>query len=136
MKDSKNDTKGFDMSPNFAHNIYTQNNLGIESPEKLVTILYEGVLRFNAQAKKAMKDSDIEKRVYWLNRSTAIIIELISALDMKQMGTISQYLEGLYNYQIQLLADAGNEKSVEKIDECSGVFKVLLEAWRESTNVA
>jgi flagellar protein FliS len=98
-------------------------------------MLYEGVLRFNAQAKKAVKDSDVEKRVYWLNRSVAVITELISTLDMKE-GNISEYLEGLYNYEIHLLAEAGNKNSFAEIDECSNVFKTLLEAWRESTDVA
>ncbi len=118
-----------------AYNIYAQNNVGIESPAKLIEMLYEGVLRFNAQAKKAIKDGDVEKRVYWMNRSTAIITELISTIDMKQ-GDISLYLEGLYNYQIQLIADAGCDNSIEKLNECSNVFKVLLEAWRETTDVA
>ena len=85
--------------------------------------------------KKAIKDVNIEKRVYWTNRSTAIITELISILDVNQ-GEIAEYLEGLYNYQIQLLAAAGNENDIDKLDECSNVFKSLLEAWRESTDVA
>ena len=37
-----------------AYNIYAQNNLGVESSEKLIEMLYEGILRFNAQAKKAL----------------------------------------------------------------------------------
>lgn len=123
------------MYGNTAHNIYTQNNVGIESPEKLIVMLYEGVLRFNAQAKKAINDGNIEKRVYWINRSTAIITELIAVLDFKQ-GNVAEYLEGLYNYEIQLLSEAGNEQSIVKMDECSNVFKVLLEAWRETTHVA
>ncbi|MEA1981916.1 MAG: flagellar export chaperone FliS, partial [Campylobacterota bacterium] len=57
------------MYANTAHNIYAQNNVGIESPEKLIEMLYEGVLRFNAQAKKAIKDKNIEKKFYWTNRS-------------------------------------------------------------------
>lgn len=124
------------MYGNNAHNIYAQNNVEIESPAKLVEMLYEGVLRFNAQAKKAIKDNNIQKRVYWMNRSTAIITELIATLDMEQAGNISHYLEGLYNYEIKLISEAGNENNVAKLDECSNVFKVLLEAWRESTNVA
>ena len=123
------------MYGNTAHNIYAQNNVGIESPAKLIEMLYEGILRFNAQAKKSIKDGDVEKRVYWINRSTAIITELISTLDMSQ-GQVSEYLEGLYNYEIQLLAEAGNENSAAKIDECSNVFRTLLEAWRETSNVA
>ena len=135
MKKNNDFEKGSKMYGNTAHNIYSQNNVGIESPAKLIAMLYEGVLRFNAQAKKAIKDNDIEKRVYWLNRSTAIITELVTTLDMKQ-GKVSAYLEGLYNYEIQLLSEAGNEKNTAKIDECSQVFKTLLEAWRESTDVA
>jgi len=137
MKETQNDDeKGFDMSPNLAHNIYTQNNIGIESPEKLIAMLYEGVLRFNAQAKKAIKDENIEKKFYWTNRSIAVITELISVLDMEQEGDVSVYLVGLYNYEIQLLSKAAVFNEVDHIDEVSSVFKTLLEAWRETTDVA
>ena len=137
MKEKNRDSqKEPNMYGNNAHNIYAQNNIGVESPAKLIEMLYEGVLRFNAQAKKAIKDDNIEKRAYWTNRSIAIITELISILDKEQAGTISAYLEGLYNYQLQLLATAGIENSFEKLDECSSVFKALLEAWRETTDVA
>ena len=134
-KDNEGTEKGSKMYGNNAHNIYAQNNVGIESPTKLIEMLYEGILRFNAQAKKAIKEGNLEKRVYWTNRSVAIITELVSILDMEQ-GQVSEYLEGLYNYQIQLLAEAGNKNSFAEIDECSNVFKTLLEAWRESTDVA
>ena len=120
------------MYNNTAHNIYAQNNVGIESPEKLIAMLYEGILRFNAQAKKAIKDKNVEKRVYWVNRSIAIITELIACLDESQ-GQIAQYLDGLYDYEIQLLGLASAENNTEKIDEVSGVFRTLLEAWRETT---
>jgi flagellar protein FliS len=132
---NQNNKKGSEMYGNVAHDIYTQNNLGIESPAKLIEMLYEGVLRFNAQAKKAIKDENIEKRVYWINRSIAIITELIAILDISQ-GKVAEYLEGLYNYEIQLLNSAGFTNDAEKVDEVSNVFKGLLDAWRESTNVA
>jgi len=121
------------MYGNTAHNIYAQNNVGIESPAKLIEMLYEGVLRFNAQAKKAIKDDSIDRRVYWTNRSIAVVTELISVLD-KSDGEIAYYLEGLYNYQIHLLGEASIHNDTEKLDEVSNVFKGLLEAWRESTN--
>jgi flagellar protein FliS len=136
MKETNKDSeKGSKMYGNVAHNIYAQNNVGIESPAKLVEMLYEGVLRFNAQAKKAIRDGNIEKRVYWINRSVAVITELVAVLDMKG-GRIAQYLEGLYNYEIQLLNEANLKKDTQKLDEVSNVFKGLLEAWRETTNVA
>jgi flagellar protein FliS len=124
------------MYGNVAHNIYRENNVGVESQAKLVEMLYEGVLRFNAQAKKAIKDTNVEKRVYWVNRSIAVITELISGIDMDAEGNMSKYLEGLYNYQIQLITVASSSNDVSKLDESSSVFKVLLESWRETTNVA
>ena len=123
------------MYKNIAYDTYAQNNIGVESPSKLIEMLYEGVLRFNAQAKKSIKDKNVEKRVYWMNRSTAIISELGAILDLDNGGNIAYYLKGLYEYQLQLIAEAGQENSIEKLDESSKVFKVLLETWRETTNV-
>ncbi|WP_373072022.1 flagellar export chaperone FliS [Sulfurimonas sp.] len=122
------------MYGSVAHNTYAQNNVGIESPTRLIEMLYEGVLRFNAQAKKSIKENDIEKKVYWINRSVAIITELLVILDDDQ-GDVALYLEGLYNYEISLLTRASVDGDIAKIDEVSNVFKGLLEAWRESTNV-
>ncbi len=135
MKEIK-DKKGLKMYAGTAYNTYVENSVGIESPSKLIEMLYEGVLRFNAQAKKAIKDKNIEKKIYWLNRSVAIVTELVAILDMKQDGTIAKYLEGLYNYEIQLLMEASLDGNIAKIDEVTNVFKGLLEAWRETTNVA
>ncbi|MBA1438116.1 MAG: flagellar export chaperone FliS [Epsilonproteobacteria bacterium] len=118
-----------------AYNTYAQNNVAVESPTKLIEMLYEGVLRFNSLAKKAMDEGNIEKRVYWTNRSVAIVTELIAILDYSQ-GDVAYYLEGLYNYQIELLTDAGLYNDASRLNECNNVFKELLEAWRETTNVA
>lgn len=134
MKETNTYEKGSKMYGNLAHDTYAQNNIGIESPNKLIEMLYEGVLRFNAQAKKAIKDKNIEKKVYWINRSIAIVTELSSVLDMSQ-GEVAGYLKGLYAYQTQLLNTAILESDVEKLDEVSNVFKGLLEGWRETTNV-
>lgn len=123
------------MNTNLAYNTYTQNNIGVESPEKLIQMMYEGILRFNMQAKRSVNDGDIERRTYWINRSNAVISELINILDCNQ-GDISHYLSGLYSYQLRLLVEANMYNDSTKIDEVNQVFKGLLEAWKESTDVA
>jgi flagellar protein FliS len=123
------------MHTNLAYNTYTQNNIGVESPEKLIQMMYEGILRFNMQAKRSIMDGDIERRTYWINRSNAVISELINILDYNQ-GDISHYLAGLYTYQLRLLVEANLYNDSAKIDEVSQVFKGLLDAWKESTDVA
>lgn len=117
-----------------AYNTYARNNVEIESPQKLIKMLYEGVLRFNTQAKRAIQNSDIEKRAYWINRSIAIFIELINSLDMSQ-GQVAEYLSALYNYQLSLLAQANIDNSEAPLDEVNSVVRGLLEAWREVTDV-
>jgi flagellar protein FliS len=120
---------------NLAYNTYTQNNVGVESPQKLIQMMYEGILRFNMQAKRSINDGDIERRTYWINRSNAVISELINILDYKQ-GDVAHYLAGLYGYQLQLLLEANVHNDSTKLDEVNQVMKGLLEAWRESSNVA
>lgn len=123
------------MYNNLAYNTYTQNNVGVESPEKLVQMMYEGILRFNMQAKRSISEENIERRTYWINRSNAILTELITILDFKQ-GDVAHYLSGLYTYQIRLLVEANLYNDTTKIDEVNQVMKGLLEAWKESTDVA
>lgn len=123
------------MNNSLAYNTYAQNDIRVESPQKLVEMLYEGILRFNMQAKRAITLDDIEKRTYWINRSTAILTEMIKNLDFNVEGDISYYLNGLYSHQLQTLSEANLENSSEKIDQVNRVVKGLLEAWRESTQV-
>jgi flagellar protein FliS len=120
---------------NLAYNTYAQNNVGIESPEKLIEMLYEGILRFNMQAIRSIENKDIEKRTYWINRSMAIFVELIQTLDYSH-GDIAHYLNGLYNYQIKLLMEANLENKSENLKEINDVIKGLLEVWRETTSIA
>ena len=119
------------MRTNLAYNEYTQNNISIESKEKLIEMLYEGILRFNFQAKKAINEKDYEKKSYWINRSVDIFVELINSLNFNG-GDVAQYLSGLYSYQIQLLSSANAKNSIEDLDTVNKVVKGLLEAWRET----
>ncbi|AOO65136.1 flagellar export chaperone FliS [Sulfurospirillum halorespirans] len=120
------------MYTNLAYSTYSQNNISIESPEKLIKMLYEGVLRFSSQAKKAIEDKDIEKRTYWINRTSAIFAELIHSLNYDG-GPVAFYLRGLYTYQLQLLSDANLKNDTAKLDEVINVARGLLEAWKEET---
>lgn len=123
------------MNNSLAYNTYAQNDVRVESPQKLIEMLYEGILRFNMQAKRAISLNDIEKRTYWINRSTAIFSELLNNLNFDLEGDISDYLHGLYSHQLQALSEANIENSTDKIDQVNKVVKGLLEAWRESTQV-
>ena len=116
-----------------AVNSYNQNNINIESPEKLIEMLYEGALKFTSFAKKAIEKNDVEKKVYWINRTINIFTELLVSLDIKKGGDIALYLNGLYEQQVKFLLEANIDNSVEKLDIVIKVLKGLLEAWRDET---
>ena len=116
-----------------ALNCYNQNNINIESPEKLIEMLYEGALRFTSFAKKAIEKNDIEKKVYWINRTINIFTELLISLEIEKGGDIALYLNGLYEQQIKFLTEANVENNTEKLDIVINVLKGLLEAWKDTT---
>ncbi len=116
-----------------ALNAYAQNAARIESPEKLVQMLFEGVLRFTGQAKKCIEDGDIEKKVYWINRSIDIFAELINSLNYEKGGEVANYLNGLYSHQIYLLSMANLENTTEPLETVITVTKGLIDAWKDVT---
>lgn len=120
------------MQNSLAYSAYMQNSVGIESPKKLIEMLYEGILKFIYRTKKAMDDGDIEAKVYNINRANAIFFELINSLDYNQ-GDVAHYLSGLYTREVQLLTQANITNEKEPLDEVINVVKELLEAWREVT---
>lgn len=123
------------MRSNLAYSAYSQNNVSIESSEKLIKMLYEGILRFVSQAKRSIEENDIEKKTYWINRTTAIFSELINSLNYDG-GQIAHYLSGLYVHQIKSLTEANMYNDASKLEEVLSVTKELLQAWRDETDYA
>lgn len=117
-----------------AYSLYQQNSVSVESPAKLIEMLYEGILKFAAQARRHMEAFEIERKIYYINRVTDIFTELLNILDYERGGEVAAYLTGLYTHQIKLLTQANVENSCEKIDTVINVTKGLLEAWREIHN--
>jgi len=122
------------MTASKAFQAYSQNHTAVQTPEKLIEMLYEGLLKFTSLAKRAIEEKDYEAKVNWINRSTDIFIELNSSLS--DDGTdMSAYLSGLYMHQIQSLSKANIQNSTAELDTIIHVIRVLLETWREETSI-
>lgn len=119
------------MRSGAAYSAYRQNSATVESPAKLIEMLYEGILRFTSLAKRAMDEGDIEKKITYINRTVDIFAELLNSLDYDRGGQVAHYLTGLYTHQIKLLTQANIENDQEKVDIVIKVARGLLEAWRE-----
>ncbi|RDU73532.1 flagella export chaperone FliS [Helicobacter anseris] len=117
-----------------AYNLYQQNSVAVESPAKLIEMLYEGILRFSGLASRSIQTDDIEGKIYYINRITDIFTELLNILDYEKGGEVAVYLTGLYTHQIKLLTQANVENNTDKISIVVNVTKGLLEAWKEIHN--
>ncbi|MCE3036570.1 flagellar export chaperone FliS [Helicobacter anatolicus] len=117
-----------------AYNLYQQNSVAIESPAKLIEMLYEGILRFSGLVQRSIESDDIEGKIYYINRITDIFTELLNILDYEKGGEVAVYLTGLYTHQIKLLTQANVEHDAEKIKTVVNVTRGLLEAWKEIHN--
>lgn len=117
-----------------AHNLYRQNSILTASPEELVLMLYNGLIKYLMLACKAIGDKDIEKANNNIIRAENIIAEFIASLDMKY--EISNNLALLYDYMYDRLITANIKKDVSILEEVLHFAKDLRDTWAQAMKLA
>jgi flagellar secretion chaperone FliS len=110
-------------------NSYLQTEVQSRSPLELVVMLYDGALRFTADARDAMVRRDIRARQQHLSRALAIVSELQSTLDMDTGGEVAERLDKLYGFVRDRLIDASARQDLQPLDEARRVLTTLREGW-------
>jgi flagellar protein FliS len=108
---------------------YRQTEVQSRTPLELVTMLYDGALRFMAVAREAIVRKDIPARRDALNRTMAIVSELQSALNLQAGGEVAVDLDRLYEYASVRLLDAAMRNDVGPVDEVRRIFETLRDGW-------
>ena len=108
---------------------YRQTEIQSRSPLELVVMLYDGALRFTADARDAMVRRDIRARQQHLSRAMAIVSELQSTLDMETGGEVAEHLDNLYGFVRDRLIDASVNQDLQPLDEARRVLTTLREGW-------
>ncbi len=108
---------------------YRQTEVQSRTPLELVTMLYDGALRFMAVARDAIVRKDIPARRDALNRTMAIVSELQSALNLQAGGDVAVDLDRLYEYASVRLLDAAMRNDVGPVDEVRRIFEILRDGW-------
>lgn len=107
---------------------YTNHAAQTATPGRLVVMLYDGFLRFAAQAKAAYERGDVGEGGLRLTRAQDIVTELRVSLDMTR-GEIPQNLASIYEYVGERLTAVRKDGDVSAIDEAVAHMKDLREAW-------
>ncbi len=94
-----------------------------------VVMLYDGIVRFLAQAKEAMENNEIERRFKTLSKVSEIITGLQACLDFEAGGDTAQVLSEFYSgidMRIMQLHRTNDAAECQKIlDE----LKAMREVW-------
>lgn len=119
------------MNPNPFQN-YKQVSIQTASPEKLILMLYDGIIRFGNQAKQAMVVNDIKQTNHLLNRMHDILNELMATLDMNNGGEIASNLYRIYEYSNHRLLESNIKRNPEIIEEVIKLISEIREGWSQA----
>jgi flagellar protein FliS len=110
---------------------YKQQSILTATRGQLVVMLYDGCVRFLAQAAQAMRAERPAEAGERLSRAEAIVDELLSTLDLEQGGVIASRLQGIYVWSTQELLKARLEKDPARIENVAELLGELRESWAQ-----
>lgn len=117
-----------------AAQVYNQSKMQTASKEDIITMLYDGAIKFCNIAESELENKDYAKVNENLKKAQWIIDELIATLDRRY--PVSAEFEKIYNYILSLLIQANVKKDKETLglarDEIRGMRDTWLEVIKKS----
>jgi len=107
---------------------YRELEIKTSSPQGLILLLYNGVIRFLNEAKAKVEEKNWEEANKFLVKGQKIISELMVSLNLK-MGDFTKGWHSLYVYMHQRLIEANLKKEVEPIEEVLELIIPLRNSW-------
>ena len=127
---------------NFKHQNYLAMQIQSATPESLVLIVYEGIIKYANMTKILLRNQnlDIEKINDYLKRCFGLTVELSNALQFDVWEGAGE-LARLYDFVIQEFIEANLKKlqpdeSIKHIDSALSVITELNAAWQDGVNSA
>ncbi|MBI3911630.1 MAG: flagellar export chaperone FliS [Armatimonadetes bacterium] len=99
------------------------------SRERLVLLLYNGLLRFLGQASAAMQARQYEQQGHAITRAQRILLELRHTLNFEAGGEIARGLAAIYSYCLRRLTDANFQNDEAALAEVIRLISDLHGAW-------
>jgi flagellar protein FliS len=119
------------MGQQTTSNGYQQNQVMHTSLEKLIVLLYEGVLTFIHQGREALHNRELVTAGIKLLRARNIVSALRNGLDYEQGGELAVNLDRLYLFAHDEILRASKEGNPAVLDPVIEVLTTLKEGWLE-----
>jgi flagellar protein FliS len=98
---------------------------------RIITLLYDGALNFLKLARAKMEEGDIAGKGLYIGKTTAIVGELSTSLNMEQGGEIARNLRRLYDFVFDRLLKANLKNDPGALAEAAKVLDILRSGWKE-----
>lgn len=108
---------------------YLENEVVSRPKEWLVPLLYEHLLAHLRRARVQIQQRDIEGKGTSLEKASAIVIELMGALDRDKGGELAQRLAALYAYFGSEILSIGRTLDTGRLEKVIGMVGSLHESW-------
>lgn len=115
-----------------ALNTYQQNSVNTASKERLMLMLFDGLVKFIRQGIAGIEEKDIKKTNANLTKAQSIVLEFIASLNMEVGGDIAKSLSLLYDYMHRRLVEANIKKDSAIANEVLGFAEELKETFEEA----
>lgn len=113
---------------------YQQNVVNTSTPQELVLMLYNGLIKFLNLGVQAIENKELENAHNNIIKAQRIIEEFMATLDMNY--DISKNLYSLYDYMHRRLIDANIRKDKEILEEVLGFARELRDTWAQAMKLA
>jgi len=110
---------------------YQQTQFATADRGTLLLLMFDGALRFLAQAEASLQSQDVERFSSQLGRAQAVIAELLHTLDHKAGGEVAGNLERLYRFMLEHLLEANVDKSAAHVACVRRLLATIADGYRE-----
>jgi flagellar secretion chaperone FliS len=123
------------MNASMIRNRYVGDSVGTASPARLVTMLYDRLVRDLTTAEAALAACDLEGANGALIHAQEIVWELAAGLDPTKWSG-GPALAALYQFILAELLDANVKKEAAKVTSARGLVEPLRDAWHQAAELA
>jgi flagellar secretion chaperone FliS len=112
---------------------YAREAVTTASPARLVTMLYDRLVRDLDDAELAISVSNLQAAHTLLRHAQDIVQELATSLDVASWDG-GPGLQSLYTWLVERLVAANVAKDAEIVSQCREVVEPLRDAWHDAAN--
>jgi len=105
------------------------------SPERLIPLMYEGILVSLRRGRLCMGSGDLEGKFANLQRAQDLICELLGSLDHERGGEIAGRLSSLYAFWVKEISEASRTLDQKRLNRVADMVSELHGSWVEAVRI-